>query len=282
VKPRNKKKLGVREYPFGEYAVPRRRVRLIELLKTLYPARDEKELFAEILRGDVLVGGEKVVKPGTPVAADAEISIREKPPYVSRGGEKLAAALDLWGIECGGKTWIDAGCSTGGFTDCLLRRGASLVYAIDVGENQLDWRLRADPRVRVMESTNVMAVRGEELDPWPDSAVADLSFRSIRQAASHILGLTAERRGIFLVKPQFEYADPPREFRGVVQGQGALRDIITDLVAALDDEGVGVENGIESPLRGRKGNREFLFLLRLGRGRCEMDRDALLRKLLLE
>ena len=282
VRPRNKKKLGVREYPFGEYAVPRRRVRLIDLLKTLYPARDEKELFAEILRGEVLVGGEKVVKAGTPVRADAEISIREKPPYVSRGGEKLAAGLDLWGIACEGKTWIDAGCSTGGFTDCLLRRGASLVYAIDVGENQLDWRLRADPRVRVMESTNVMAVRAEELDPVPDSAVADLSFRSIRQAASRILGLTTERRGIFLVKPQFEFAHPPRDFKGVVQGQDALGDILTDLVAGLGDEGVAVEDGIESPLRGRKGNREFLFLLRLGKAQGGADRDALLGKLLLE
>jgi len=261
---------------------PRRTVPLIELLKTLYPGRSEKELFAEILRGDVLVAGEKVMKPGTRVLPDAEISIREKPPYVSRGGEKLAAALDRWGIECRGKTWIDAGCSTGGFTDCLLRRGASRVYAVDVGENQLDWRLRADPRVRVMESTNIMAVRAEEMDPAPDSAVADLSFRSIRQAASRILGLTAEKRGIFLVKPQFEYTDPPPEFRGVVQGQGALRAIITDLVAGLGDEGVGVEDGIESPLRGRKGNREFLFLLQLGRETGGMDRDALLRKLLLE
>jgi 23S rRNA (cytidine1920-2'-O)/16S rRNA (cytidine1409-2'-O)-methyltransferase len=259
-----------------------RRIRLIDLLKTRYPARDEKELFADILRGDVLVAGEKVMKPGTPVAADAQISIREKPPYVSRGGEKLEAGLDRWGIECGGKNWIDAGCSTGGFTDCLLRRGASLVYAIDVGENQLDWRLRADPRVRVMESTNIMTVQAEELDPPPDSAVADLSFRSIRHAASRILGLTAERRGIFLVKPQFEYADPPREFRGVVQGSGALRAIITDLVEGLADEGVTVEDGIESPLRGRRGNREFLFLLRLGSGGRETDRDSLLEKLLLE
>jgi 23S rRNA (cytidine1920-2'-O)/16S rRNA (cytidine1409-2'-O)-methyltransferase len=273
---------GVREYPFGEDAVPRRRVRLIELLMRLYPARSEKELFAEILRGDVLVAGEKVMKPGTRVRPEVEISIREKPLYVSRGGEKLAAALDRWGIECGGKTWIDAGCSTGGFTDCLLRRGASLVYAVDVGENQLDWRLRADPRVRIMESTNIMAVRADQLDPPPDSAVADLSFRSIRQAASRILGLTAEKRGIFLVKPQFEYAHPPREFTGVVQGQGAHRAIIIDLVAGLGNEGVGVEDGIESPLRGRKGNREFLFLLRLGGDRREMDRDALLRKLLLE
>jgi 23S rRNA (cytidine1920-2'-O)/16S rRNA (cytidine1409-2'-O)-methyltransferase len=273
---------GVPGYPFGENAVPRRRVRLIDLLKTLYPMREEKELFAEILRGEVLVAGEKIVKPGTPVAADADISIREKPPYVSRGGEKLAAGLDRWGIACEGRAWIDAGSSTGGFTDCLLRRGASLVYAIDVGESQLAWRLRSDPRVRVMESTNIMKVRAEELDPFPDSAVADLSFRSIRQAASRILGLTADRRGIFLVKPQFEYARPPREFRGVVRGRRALRDILMDLIAALADEGVEVEDGMESPLRGRKGNREFLFLLRLGRTQHEADRDALVKMLLLE
>ena len=262
--------------------VPRRRVPLIERLKTLYPGHDEKELFADILRGDVLVAGEKVLKPGTLVPPDAEVSVRRKPPYVSRGGEKLAAGLDLWGIDCRGKTWIDAGCSTGGFTDCLLRRGATLVYAIDVGENQLDWRLRTDPRVRVMESTNVMAVTAEALDPRPDSAVADLSFRSIRQAASRILALTAERRGIFLVKPQFEYTDPPPEFRGVVRGGRALRVIMDGLIAGLAEEGVDVEDGTESPLRGRKGNREFLFLLRLGTGRVEVDRDALVRKLLLE
>jgi 23S rRNA (cytidine1920-2'-O)/16S rRNA (cytidine1409-2'-O)-methyltransferase len=259
-----------------------RSVRLIELLKALYPARDEKELFAGILRGDVLVGGEKVVKPGTSVSADAPVTLRGKSPYVSRGGEKLAAALDLWGTACEGKTWIDAGCSTGGFTDCLLRRGASRVYAIDVGENQLDWRLRGDPRVRVMESTNVMTVRAEDLDPVPDNAAADLSFRSLRRAASHILGLTTARRGIFLVKPQFEYLHPPREFSGVVQGKGALREILMDLIAGLADEGVGVEDGIESPLRGRKGNREFLFLLRLGGGQEEAVRDSLLRKFLLE
>ena len=106
-----------------------------------------------------------------------------------------------------------------------------------------------------MESTNIMAVRAEELVPAPDSAVADLSFRSIRKAAARILGLTGEKRGIFLVKPQFEFTDPPPEFNGVVQGQDALRAIVTDLVAGLADEGVGVEDAIESPLRGQKGKQ---------------------------
>jgi 23S rRNA (cytidine1920-2'-O)/16S rRNA (cytidine1409-2'-O)-methyltransferase len=258
------------------------KVRLIELLKALYPTRDEKELFSEILRGHVLVEGEKSVKPGTHVAEDARISIRNRPLYVSRGGEKLTAALDQWGVACAGKTWIDAGCSTGGFTDCLLRRGALLVYAIDVGENQLDWRLRADPRVRVMEGTNVMAVREGQLDPAPASAVADLSFRSLRLAASRILGLTTEKRGIFLVKPQFEYMNPPQDFKGVVRGNAALRTILADLIARLRNEGVAVEEAVESPIRGRKGNREFLFLLRLGIGPDAGGIDALPEKLLLE
>jgi 23S rRNA (cytidine1920-2'-O)/16S rRNA (cytidine1409-2'-O)-methyltransferase len=103
-----------------------RAIPLVDLLKTRYPARTEKDLFAAILRGDVLVAGEKVVKPGTRVTPDAPLSIRDGSPYVSRGGAKIAAAFDLWGIACAGAVWIDAGCSTGGFTDCLLQRGASL------------------------------------------------------------------------------------------------------------------------------------------------------------
>jgi 23S rRNA (cytidine1920-2'-O)/16S rRNA (cytidine1409-2'-O)-methyltransferase len=241
-----------------------RAIPLVDLLKTRYPARTEKDLFAAILRGDVLVAGEKVVKPGTRVAPHAPIIIRDVSPYVSRGGAKLAAAFDLWGIACAGRVWIDAGCSTGGFTDCLLQRGASLVYAVDVGRNLLDWRVRSDPRVRAMEGTNIMTVTGSALSPSPDSAVADLSFRSLRRAAAHILGLTVGGWGIFLVKPQFEYRAPPSSFHGVVREPGALREILSELVAELAGEGVAVEKAAGSPIRGRRGNREFLFLLRAG------------------
>jgi len=259
-----------------------RAIPLIDLLKIRYPARDEKELFAGILRGNVLVAGEKVVKPGTRVAPDAPISIRGTSPYVSRGGAKLAAALDLWSITCAGKVWIDAGCSTGGFTDCLLQRGVSLVYAVDVGENQLDWRMRSDPRVRPMEGTNIMTMSCASLSPSPDSAVADLSFRSLRRAAAHILGLTVARWGIFLVKPQFEYRAPPSSFHGVVREPGALRAILLDLVAELAGEGVAVEKAAASPIRGRKGNREFLFLLRAGPRQAVAREAELPKDLLLE
>jgi 23S rRNA (cytidine1920-2'-O)/16S rRNA (cytidine1409-2'-O)-methyltransferase len=242
-----------------------RRIPLIDLLKTLYPGSDEKELRAQVIRGNVAVAGEKVVKPGTPVRPDAPVSLRPVPAFVSRGGEKLQAAIRAWDVECGGRAWIDAGCSTGGFTDCLLQNGAPLVYSVDVGEGQLDWRLRGDARVRVMERTNIMSLNRPDLDPLPGRAVADLSFRSLQGAARHILELTVEGWGIFLVKPQFELRRPPSDFHGVVRDPGDARSIVEDLVQRLDAEGVTVEKQIPSPVPGRKGNREILFLLRLVR-----------------
>ena len=244
--------------------MPSRKISLIDLLKTLHPEHSEQELRARILRGHVSVGGVKVVKPGTPVAADAPVELRPAAAFVSRGGEKLAAAIDAWRVDCHGAGWIDAGSSTGGFTDCLLQRGAGLVYAVDVGEGQLDWRLRGDPRVRPMERTNIMSLKPADLDPPPGRAVADLSFRSLQGAARHILGLTIEGWGIFLVKPQFELRYPDDDFHGVVRDTRTLRLILLDLVNRLGAEGVQVEKGIQSPIAGRKGNREFLFLLRLG------------------
>jgi 23S rRNA (cytidine1920-2'-O)/16S rRNA (cytidine1409-2'-O)-methyltransferase len=239
-----------------------RKVPLIELLKTLHPGSPEKQLRAQVLRGNVSVEGQKVVKPGTPVRPDAAVNLRTAPGFVSRGGEKLQAALHEWNVPCGDIAWIDAGCSTGGFTDCLLQNGASLVYAVDVGEGQLDWKLRGDPRVRVMERTNIMSIERKDLDPLPARAVADLSFRSLQGAARHILGLTAEGWGLFLVKPQFERRSPPPGFRGVVD-HADVQAIVDDLAGRLAAEGVIVERRMPSPIAGRKGNREFLFQLRL-------------------
>jgi len=252
-----------------------RRIPLIDLLKSAYPGRPEKELFARVLRGDIIVNGERVTKPGVPVAADARISSRSLPAFVSRGGEKLAHAIDSWGVACAGSVWIDAGCSTGGFTDCLLQRGASLVYAVDVGVNQLDFRLRGDARVRPMEGTNVMDLRADGFDPAPQRIAADLSFRSLRRAASHLLGIASEGWGIFLIKPQFEWKSPPPDFTGVVKEPGAVVGIVSGLVEELAAEGVGVQKALLSPIRGRKGNRELLFLLRSGParlGRGELER----------
>ncbi len=262
--------------------MPGPKVALIELLKTLHPEHDEHELRARIIRGHVSVSGVKMVKPGTPVAADAAVDLRPAPAFVSRGGEKLAAAIDAWHVDCRGTGWIDAGSSTGGFTDCLLQRGADLVYAVDVGEGQLDWSLRGDPRVRPMERTNIMSLQPAGLHPQPGRAVADLSFRSLQGAARHILGLTTEGWGIFLVKPQFELRHPADTFHGVVRDPGTLRAILLDLVGRLAAEGVQVDKGIPSPLAGRKGNREFLFLLRRGSGSASGSAGANVGALLLE
>ena len=259
-----------------------RRVPLIELLKSAYPERPEKELLALIMRGDVRVNGEPAEKPGVRFAAGANLSLRQASPFVSRGGEKLAHALDTWKIDARRTVWIDAGCSTGGFTDCLLSRGASLVYAVDVGINQLDWRLRSDERVRVMEGTNITKVVRGRLDPVPHSAVADLSFRSLRKVAAHILGLTREGWGIFLVKPQFEWASPSPEFRGVVRNADTVLSIVEELSAGLEAEGMRVEKALLSPLRGRKGNRELLFLLRAGKTQPGDVTRRVLEKLILE
>jgi 23S rRNA (cytidine1920-2'-O)/16S rRNA (cytidine1409-2'-O)-methyltransferase len=242
----------------------RARLPLLELLRSRFPDRAEKELYAAVLRGEVTVDGEKVLKPGFPVAPAAALVLRPARPYVSRGGEKLARALDEWKIDCEGRVFLDAGCSTGGFTDCLLTRGAAVVFAVDVGSNTLAWRLRTDPRVRVRERTNVMDLRAEDLEPAPHCAVADLSFRSLRRAARHILGLTLERWGIFLVKPQFEWKDPPADFRGVVHSDKDARGIVRELLGGLEQEGVHASRAVPSPLRGRKGNRELLVKLELG------------------
>ena len=242
----------------------RREVALIELLKTLYPQVPDRELLSRVLRGQVTVNGEKALKPGARVPADAEVSVRASSPFVSRGGEKLDAALRAWGVDCTGSPWIDAGCSTGGFTDCLLQHGAPLVYAVDVGVGQLDWRLRGDPRVRTMEGTNVLHVTAGSLDPRPGRAVGDLSFRSLQGAARHVLDLTTEGRGIFLAKPQFELRSPSDDFHGVVRDEQQVREIVRDLLERLAAEGVSTERAMPSPISGRKGNREYLLLLNVG------------------
>ena len=240
----------------------RRRLPLIELLRQRFPDKQERELRSAVLRGHVTVAGHPLMKPGIAVPADAAVDLRPAQAYVSRGGEKLEAALDAWGIDCAGSPWIDAGCSTGGFTDCLLKHGAQLVYAVDVGEGQLDWRLRTDARVRAMERTNIMALAPQQLDPAPGRAVADLSFRSLQGAARHILGLTREGWGIFLVKPQFELGgSAPEDFRGVVKDLAVARRAVAGLLERLTAEGVAVRRGIPSPVTGRRGNREFLLLL---------------------
>jgi 23S rRNA (cytidine1920-2'-O)/16S rRNA (cytidine1409-2'-O)-methyltransferase len=241
--------------------MPKARIRLLDELVRRFPDRPARELAAMVIRGLVRVDGEPVRKPGTPVAPGAALALPAAEPWVSRGGAKLAAALAAWRFDVRGRVMLDAGSSTGGFTDCLIANGAAVVHCVDVGKGQLAWKLRTDSRVRVHEGVNIMDLGPGDLDPPPDRAVADLSFRSLRGAAPAILALTREGVGIFLCKPQFEWKDHPSRFRGVVEDPCDLAGILHGLVGDLWDAGVFTRRIEPSPITGRKGNREFLLLV---------------------
>lgn len=225
------------------------------MLKHHFPDREEKVLTSLIICGKVKSQGETIRDPRRKVSLAVCPEIIED-RYVSRGGYKLEKALDDWNILPSGRVILDAGASSGGFTDCLLQRGARLVHAVDVGYNQLDYRLRRDPRVLVHERTNIMALPA--LDPVPDWAVMDLSFRSLRKAARHVLSLCRDNILIALIKPQFEWVDPPASFDGVIKDDSVLLSVLASLAMDLREEGVVIEDWMESPIRGTKGNREFL------------------------
>jgi len=235
-----------------------RRAVLLDLLTRLFPEMTREQLYSRVLCGEVVVDGGVVRDPKATLAPEAEITLSVK-RFVSRGGFKLDPVIDEWALAVNGKVFVDAGSSTGGFTDVLLQRGARMVHAVDVGTAQLDWKLRTDPRVKVHENTNIMAVG--DLDPAPNAAVADLSFRSLRGAARKILDLTSDGWLIALVKPQFEWLDAPPDFHGVVTPE-SVPGILAALESELRNEGVRVDGWSKSAIRGRKGNQEYLALLR--------------------
>lgn len=235
---------------------------LLEALLANHPELDPREARGRILRGDVLVDGERLTKPGFAVDPEAVIVLKPRPRYVSRAGEKLAGALDQLELEVSGRVFVDAGCSTGGFTDCLLTRGARAVHAVDVGRGQLAWKLRTDPRVHVREGTNVMSLSAATLDPPADAAVCDLSFRSVLGAVSHLLGLVREGWVLALVKPQFEWDGSPEEFDGVVRDAARIERILGRVREGLEREGLTVAGVAPSVLPGRRGNRECFYLIR--------------------
>jgi len=237
---------------------------LLGLLQERYIDYTKDELYAFVLCGNVVVNGERNRDPRGIVPTDASIELSGGGRFVSRGGDKLARAIELWKIPVEGRCFLDAGASTGGFTDCLLQNGATVVHSVDVGYNQLDFRIRNDSRVRVHERTNIMAVTAEDLEPPPDAAVADLSFRSLSGAASQLLRLTREGWAVALAKPQFETHGEIPGFAGVLADEGLIMGVLDSLWSNLEREGVRVKAITESPIRGRKGNREFLLWLESG------------------
>ena len=215
---------------------------------------------ALVLAGQVLANEQRIDKPGQTVDADAALRIKgETPRYVGRGGLKMEAALDAFGIDPAGETWIDVGASTGGFTDCLLQRGAASVWAVDVGHNQLDYRLRTDPRVVVREGVNARELTPEAFPLRFDGAVVDVSFISLKLILEPVVTvLRPGARIVALVKPQFEVGRGEVGKGGIVRDD-AQRERARDAVLAhAESIGLTVRGAIECPLPGAEGNREFL------------------------
>ena len=219
---------------------------------------------AMILSGRVEVEGRRVDKAGTAVDASAAVQVLGPPhPYVSRGGVKIAAALDAFDLRPEGLTCLDVGASTGGFTDCLLQRGARIVYAIDVGYGQLDAKLRADPRVVVRERVNARNLSAEHVPEPVALAVLDLSFISVRLVLGSVLPLLAPGAAVVvLAKPQFEAGRREVPRGGVVRSAATQRRVVAEIERFGTGLGLTHVGTIPSPIKGARGNQEFLLAFR--------------------
>ena len=245
------------------------RVRLDSLLteRGLFASRTRAA--AAVLAGQVHVGAgrARAAKPGQLVPADVEVSVEEGLPYVSRGGVKLANALDALGIEVGGRRALDVGASTGGFTDCLLQRGAAHVVAVDVAYGELDWRLRSDERVTVVERVNARGLEPGMLPYAPDLIVIDVSFISLTKVLPAVLACAASGFDcLAMVKPQFELGRGRVGKGGVVHDPALRREAIASVAACGRELGAAVVGYAPSGLPGPAGNREtFVWLAEAGR-----------------
>jgi len=252
-------------------------VRLDQLLvqRGLFPSRERAR--RAVMAGAVELDGRRVDKPGAQVADSAALAVVERgEPYVSRGGRKLAAALDALGVDPSGKVCLDVGASTGGFTDCLLQRGAARVYALDVGYGQLDYRLRTDSRVVVMERINVRYLAPDALPEPVDLATVDVSFISLTKVVPAILPHLARPRSepggsapgprgelLALVKPQFEAGRGQVGKGGIVRDEELRRRVIGETTEAIAGLGLELVAVVDSEVPGVGGNREAFSLYRV-------------------
>ena len=258
------------------------RVRLDSLLteRGLYPSRTRAA--AAVLAGDVHLGAgrRRAEKPGQLVPDDVEVDVATPPPYVSRGGIKLANALDQFGLDVRGRRALDVGASTGGFTDCLLQRGAAHVVALDVAYGELALSVRGDARVTVIERVNARALEPSALPYAPDLVVADVSFISLTKVLPAVLACCAPRfDALVMVKPQFEVGRERIGKGGVVRDPGLRRDAIVAVAQAARAEGAEVLGFASSGLPGPAGNREtFAWLAEGGRDGGVADLEAAARE----
>jgi len=217
-----------------------------------------------ILAGKVSVNGRLVDKAGQKVSADALIEVKSPDhPYVSRGGLKLAGALDAFRIDPGGMTALDVGCSTGGFTDCLLQRGAVKVFAVDVGKGVLDYKLRTDSRVKVIEGLNARFLQFEDIGEQADIIVVDVAFISLTLIIPSLSALVKEN-GILLplVKPQFEVGRDEVESGGVIRSKEKHITVLGKIMRCGVENGFDCLGAVPSPIEGQKGNREYFLYFR--------------------
>lgn len=267
---------------------PRERLDLALVRRGLFPSRQRAA--AAVLAGQVLVDGAPASKPGQAVAEGSRLAAKVGPAFASRAGAKLAAALERFGVDASGRVCLDVGASTGGFTDCLLQRGAARVYAVDVGYGQLAWALRTDARVRVLERCNARFLTAEHVPEPVQLATLDVSFISLVKVLPAVIARmqslgacdSIEPLIVPLIKPQFE-AGPALVGRGGIVRDpavhlGVLRRVLAEC-AALGWAAAGL---MASPLRGQDGNREFLALLRRGAARPEADPEGMIASAVAE
>ncbi len=256
-----------------------KRIRLDQLLfeRGMFPSRSRAA--ASVLAGEVLLLPERrrAAKPGQLVPGETELEVLPRPRFASRGGLKLEHALAAFGLDLSGRRALDVGASTGGFTDCLLKRGAAAVTCVDVAYGQLDYGLRTDPRVTVIERCNARRLRPEDLPYAPEVIVIDVSFISLAKVLPAVLACAAPRfDSLALVKPQFEVGPAEVGKGGVVRDAAARRRALVEVAEAAQDLGASVLGYASSGLPGPKGNREsFVWLAEKGRrGVRDLERAA--------
>ena len=236
------------------------RERLDKLLVERELVRSRSRAKARIMAGEVYVDDQRVDKAGTPIDREATIEVRgDDLAYVSRGGLKLEAGLERFEVDPQGMVVADIGASTGGFTDCLLQRGARRVFAIDVGYGQLAWKLRQDDRVEVLERVNIRHLDTDKVDEACDLAVIDCSFISLRLVMPKTLDVLKEQGEVIaLIKPQFEAGPERVEKGGVVRDQEVRKEVIEEVIEALEEMGLSLVAGRDSPVHGPAGNIEYI------------------------
>ena len=245
----------------------RAKVRLDKLLIQRGLVENPEKAIAVIMAGKVLVQGNVIDKPGTEVQHDAEITLLKDSPYVGRGGLKLEGALNYFSIEVKSATVIDVGASTGGFTDCLFKKGAGKVFAVDVGKGLLDWRLRNDKRVVVLEGKNVRYLEFKDIGEKIDIAVIDVSFISLEKVIPKVKEFLKNKGTILaLIKPQFEAKKTEVGAKGIIRDPAIHNMVIDKINIYCLNFGLVVKGVCESSIKGTKGNKEFWIYMEAKNG----------------